>query len=364
MTAFSDEPVQNPFILNRNEERILQAVHDLECLTLDDIMHLLQFSKGARTYVGSIMRKLSGGRDYDDQQFLYRFPVPSATKGPKERVYCLGAKAREVLAIEDVYRPSAKFRYLTYSPILHDLVLSRFLAVATTYFQAQRDYRLLETRTCYQLASNPPSISINQNGQKTTITVVPDAWLFIERVKDRSEYPLWIEIDRGTENRQKFQRLVRNRLTLAKSPQYEKMFNTTAVLFCYVTAGTPEKTDFRLDNMLRWTEDELPHKDVLVKEEELTPEDKVQLKEREQYASLFRFATIEYETMYDPPDTLFTKPVWFKPDEPDPVLLFDPVTPPNQQETGYGQGETDPNRCREHKTTATVVDSEAIGHNS
>ena len=104
------------------------------------------------------MRKLSGGRDYDDQQFLYRQPLPIAAKGTKERVYCLGAKAREVLAIEDAYRPS-KFRYLAYSPILHDLMLSRFLVVATTYFAAHTDYKLLETRTCYQLARNPPRIS-------------------------------------------------------------------------------------------------------------------------------------------------------------------------------------------------------------
>ena len=72
MTPLSDEPAQKPFILNSKEERILQAVHDLECLTLDDIIHLL-FAKGSRNYGGAIMRKLSGGRDYDDQQFLYRF---------------------------------------------------------------------------------------------------------------------------------------------------------------------------------------------------------------------------------------------------------------------------------------------------
>ena len=321
MTPLSDEPVQKPIILNSNEERILQAVHDLECLTLDDIMHLLQFSKGARTYVGSIMRKLSDGRDYDDQQFLYRFPVPSSTKGAKERVYCLGAKARAVLAIEDAYRPS-KFRYLTYSPILHDLVLSRFLTLAFTYFTSQRDYRLLETRTCYQIVRNPPCIPLNTNGQKSTIAVIPDAWLSIERVKDRSTYPLWIEIDRGTENRQKFQQLTRNRLALVKSPQYEKIFNTKAVLFCYVTAGTPEKTDFRLDNMLRWTEEVLPHKDLLTKKEELTPADKLHLKEREQWASLFRFATVEYMTMYEQTHTLFEERVWYKPDDFEPVALF------------------------------------------
>ena len=72
MTPLSDEPAQKPFILNSKEERILQAVHDVEIVTLDDIIYLLQFSKKSRNHVGAIMRKLSGGRDYDDQQLLYR----------------------------------------------------------------------------------------------------------------------------------------------------------------------------------------------------------------------------------------------------------------------------------------------------
>jgi hypothetical protein len=362
MTPLSDEPVQKPIILNSNEERILQAVHDMECLTLDDIIYLL-FPNGSRSHVGAIMRKLSDGRDYDDQQFLYRFPVPTAKKGTKERVYCLGARARKVLTIEDAYRPT-KFRYLSYSPILHDLMLSRFLIVASTYFTSQTDYKLLETRTCYQLARNPPRIPLNTNGQKSTIAVIPDAFLDIEQVKDGIAYPLWLEIDRGTENRQKFQQLVRNRLAVVKSPQYEKMFNTKAVLFCYVTTGTPKQADLRLQNMVRWTEDVLPHKDVLTKEDELTEADELHLEEREQWASLFRFSTAEYETMYDQPHRLFTEPVWHKPDEPEQIRLFDPVNRPNQQETDHGQGETGTNRCRENKTTTAFVDSEAIGHDS
>jgi hypothetical protein len=358
MTPISDEAVQKPFLLNSKEERILQAVYDVECVTEQEIRHLL-FSEGSRTHVGAIMRKLSGGRDYDDQQFLYRFPFPTAAKGPKTRVYCLGAKARELLAIEDAFHPS-KFRFLLYSPILHDLTLSRFLVVATKYFQAHSDYTLLETRTCYQLTRNPPCITVTRNGKTSTIVAIPDAWQHIERVRDGKVYPLWIEIDRGTENHQKFKRLVRNRLAVVKSPQYEKMFTTKAVLFCYVTTGTPKQADIRLQNMVRWTEDVLPHKDLVTKEEELTEEDKKRLAERDKWASLFRFATVEYTKMYDQPHRLFTEPVWYKPDEPDPVPLFDPLTHPNPQETGHGQGETSTIHCRENTTTDTNGSVEAV----
>jgi hypothetical protein len=318
MTLLSDKPVQKPFILNRKEEHILQAVHLLECVTVQEITRLL-FSTGSRNHVGAILRKLSGGRDYDDQQFLYRFPFPTAVRGTKERVYCLGAKAREVLDIEDTPR-SSKLRYLSYSPILHDLMLSRFLTAATTYFAAHPDYDLLETRTCYQLARNPPLIPVNTHGKKATIAVIPDAWLHIEQVEDGTAYPLWLEIDRGTENHQKFQRLVCHRLAFIKSRQYEKTFHTKAVILCYVTTGG----DIRLDNMLRWTEDVLPHQDVLTKKEnELTQADMVRREERKQWASLFRFATVEYENMYDQAHALFTEPVWHKPDDSEPVPLFD-----------------------------------------
>jgi hypothetical protein len=251
-----------------------------------------------------------------------------------------------------------------YSPILHDLTLSRFLAVATKYFQAHSDYTLLETRTCYQLTPNPPCITVTRNGKTSTIVAIPDAWLHIERVEDGKGYPLWCEIDRGTENHQKFKRLVRNRLAVAKSPQYEKMFNTKAVLFCYVTTGTLEQAELRLHNMLRWTEEVLPHRDLLTKEEKLTEEEKKRLAERGKLASLFRFATVEYEKMYDQPHRLFTDPVWYQPDEPDPVPLLASVTQPNQQETGHGQGEIDANGCQEHNTTSAVEGAEASRHDN
>jgi hypothetical protein len=304
MTPLSDEHVRKPLILNSKEERILQTVHDLECVTAQEITHLL-FATGSRSYVRAILAKLCGGRDYDEQAFLFRFPLPRATKGTKERVYCLGAKAREVLAVEDYYRPS-KFRYLSYSPILHDLTLSRFVTAVTWYCTTHPDYDLVETRMCYQLARNPPTVPVVTKGKATQVTVIPDAWLCMERVRDGQVYPLWLEIDRGTENRQKFQQLVRHRLAFVKSPQYEKMFNTKAVLLCYVTTGaTPELGAIRLHNMLRWTEDVLLEQD------------------QQQWSSLFRFSTIAFKTLYDQAPTLLEEPVWYQPDVIEPVALFD-----------------------------------------
>jgi hypothetical protein len=244
-------------------------------------------------------------------------------------------------------------------------MLSRFLVVATTYFAAHTDYNLLEMRTCYQIARNPPRIPANQNGKTAIISVIPDAWLDIERVSDGSTYPLWLEIDRATENYQKFQQLVRNRLAFVKSSQYEQMFNTNAVLFCYVTtAATPELADIRLHNMLRWTEELLP-RDEEKKEDEEKGEDKEKegdekkkVSERQQLAALFRFTTVDYPKMYEQPHTLFTQPVWYQPCVDKQVPLFDPINPSNHQETGHGSGETGTDRCREN----IAIPAECVGH--
>ena len=68
--------------------------------------------------------------------------------------------------------------------------------------------------------------------------------------------------------------------------------------------------------------------------------------------------------MYDQPHRLFTEPVWYKPDEPDQVPLFDPVTRQNQQETAHDQVETALIHSREKKTKSAVVVAVAIGHDS
>ena len=48
MTLLSGKTVRKPYILNNKEERILKAVHDLECVTAQEITHLL-FAKGSHS---------------------------------------------------------------------------------------------------------------------------------------------------------------------------------------------------------------------------------------------------------------------------------------------------------------------------
>jgi hypothetical protein len=260
----------------------------------------------------------------------------------------LGSAAQEVLALDSDYQ-FAKLRYLAYSPLLHDLCLSRFIVATTNYLHAHPEYHVLERRLCYSIARNPPKILQNIDGKETKVAVVPDAFLRIE-LSDEDEYGLWIEIDRVTETYKKYLNLVHNRIELAKTKLLETYFNIPSVLFCYIVTdiagNTPKMLKTRLHTIRRWTEEVLPEEN------------------REAWASMFRFTTVSFNSIYDKTQSLLEEAEWYQPLVDDKVSLFDPATQPNHQETGHGQGETDPNRCREHKTTAAVVGAEASRHDN
>ena len=302
---------RTPVVINSTSERILKAVHELGVVTHREITELF-FKPGARNHAGAILKTLCGGKDFAVGHPLYRMPLPIALQGSRERVYCLGSEAREVLALEDDYQP-AKLRYLAYSPLLHDVCLSRLIVASTNYLHAHPEYHLLERRLCYSIARNPPTIPQVIDGKETKVAVIPDAFLRIELLTDGDEngdeYGLWIEIDKGTENYKKYCQLVRNRIELAKSKLIEKYFNIPSVLFCYIVtdnAGhTPEMLKTRLHTIRRWTEEVLPKE------------------YREAWASMFRFTTISFESIYAATPSLFEEAKWEQPDETEPVPLFD-----------------------------------------
>ena len=320
---------RTPVVINSTCERILKAVHEYVVLTKREITELF-YKPGSDKYSGANLRKLCGGKDFATGHLLYRMPLPVASSGSRERVYCLGSAAPEVLGLEDDY-PLAKLRYISYSPLLHDVCLSRLIVATTNYLHAHPKYHLLERRLCYSIARNPPKIPQVIDGKETKVSVIPDAFLRLEQLmdgdededEDGDEYGLWIEIDRGTENYKKYVHLVRNRIELAKSTLLEKYFNIPSVLFCYIVTdiagNTPEMLKTRLHTIRRWTEEALPKEN------------------REAWASMFRFTTVSFASIYAETPSLFEKAKWEQPDAAKAVPLFDQ---PNQQETDHGQGET------------------------
>ena len=77
------------------EEEILKIMRTYRYMTALDVAYSL-FSPKSLTHVRSILSMLSGGRDNQERNFLYRFPLPSAKPGNRERIFTLGASGREV----------------------------------------------------------------------------------------------------------------------------------------------------------------------------------------------------------------------------------------------------------------------------
>jgi hypothetical protein len=299
-----------PFVLNRRNEEILKCVYHLRYVTALDVSYLL-YSPKSLTYVRSILSNFSGGEDYKTNQYLYRFQLPSAKSGNKEKVYTLGSRGRDFLAnvlgmpVTWHFRPD-HVKHFSYAQITHNLILTRFLVAAQVWARQHPDFKVLKIRTGYELAkyAAPISITIQQTTEK--LKVIPDAWILIERLKDRkhdTSFPILLEIDRGMEYQQNFKKHVTSRIEFIRSGEYKKMFGIDAVTIAYATTSDmPEYRETRRRAMCAWTQEVL---------KELR---------KENWARIFRFHSLSLQNIYAP--AIFEEPVWYRPDSPELVPLF------------------------------------------
>jgi hypothetical protein len=307
-TIRTGEGGTKPVLLTERDEEILKAVHFYRYMTAVDVAHRLR-RPSVLTSVRSHLSRLSGGGDYITNQYLYRFPLQHSSAGNKERIYTLGSKGRDFLANElgfpiDWYFRPEKVRHLSYGHVIHHLILTRFLVAAEIWSKKQTDFVLAQTRISYELSQAPARVEVTQGGGTETIMVVPDAWLKFVRVKDGAEFPILLEIDRGSEHKQKFKQHVRARIEFIKrGGLYSKLLGTEAVIVAYATTGQKhEYRETRRKAMCAWTQEVLA---------ELYKED---------WASVFRFHSLCLDDIYNTP--LFEAPVWFRPDVPTPLPLF------------------------------------------
>jgi hypothetical protein len=89
---------------------MLKVMSTYRYMTALDVAYCL-FSPKSLTHVRSILTKLAGGDDFRERKCLYRFPMPSAKAGNRERIFTLGASGREVvqslgIPVDWYYRPS------------------------------------------------------------------------------------------------------------------------------------------------------------------------------------------------------------------------------------------------------------------
>ena len=299
-----------PFMLTPRTEELLRTIYFYRYMTALDVARLL-YSPSSLTHVRAILSRMSGGADYKTAQYLYRFPLPTAATGNRERIYTLGSKGRDFLAntlglpVNWYFRPH-KLKHLGFSQAVHNLVLTRFLVAACSWAAKEPDFRLVQTRICYELQSAVSSVTVAKAGKTETIRVVPDAWLLFERLKEGrhdTSFPVLLEIDRGMEYREKFKKHVASRIEFIKTGNYSKLFEAHAVTVAYASTGDREAyRESRRRAMCAWTQE------VLV---ELS---------KQNWCSIFRFTSLSLVDIYNP--ALFREPVWYRPDSPQPVPLF------------------------------------------
>jgi len=229
-------------------------------------------------------------------------------------VFTLGSRGRSFLEEQlglpaDWYFRPDKVKHLSFNFVAHSLFLTRVLVAARTWAKAQPDVRLAETRISYELAKVSPSVRIPVAVRKTVaVSVIPDAWLLFEKLENGAHvrfFPVLLEIDRGTEYQQRFKQHIQARIAFIRSGAYRQLFGHQAVVIAYVTTGDKDRPDYlkqRLASMRAWTNQVLADLN------------------RPNWARVFRFCALSMDEVYGAP--LFSEPVWFRPDEPDPVKLF------------------------------------------
>jgi hypothetical protein len=279
-------------MLTARDEEILKAVAYYRYITLRDIV-ALRFSPGALTHARKVLSALCGGKDLQTHHYLCRFTLPSQN-GTRERVYVLGARGRRLLQgqgiqVSNYFRPH-KLKFLSYSYVLHNLILTRTLIAAQAWAKQHPAFFLTDKRISYELSGK----------------VIPDGWLFFEEHTAQNVYelPVLFEIDRGMEDKYKLRNHVRGRINYIQSGEYKREFSTDLATIAYATTGHSEAyRNSRRQAMCAWIME-------LLREMRLTD-----------WTRVFKVASIEFNRLYD--NALFEAEVWYTPDSEQAVRLFD-----------------------------------------
>ena len=146
-------------------------------------------------------------------------------------------------------------------------------------------------------------MTINLEGQRRSLKVIPDAWLEVRRRADGKRLHFLLEIDRGMHFQKAFKEQVRSRIEYLDQGLYEETFGTKGALIAYANTGpTQAVAEGRRETLRTWT------KEVL--EEMGIPE----------WGAVFRFHALALDEMYH--GAFFEEPVWYRPDRRSPSALF------------------------------------------
>jgi hypothetical protein len=142
-------------ILTARDEQILKSVAYYRYVTARDIAYE-QFSKTSLNYTRERLTELSGNTDLETNNYLCRFDLPTIGRKKPEKVFVLGAKGRRLLQGLGIpaswyFRPH-KLKFLSYSYVLHNLILTRTLIAAAHWAKSHPTYSLTDKRISYELS--------------------------------------------------------------------------------------------------------------------------------------------------------------------------------------------------------------------
>jgi hypothetical protein len=302
-------------ILTKRAEEILQRIHQLRYVTAMDITRLF-YTPTSINHVREMLSLLSGKQDYAERHYLYRFPLPNTRIGGTEKIYTLGSKGRAYLqsqgiSVEWYFRPF-KVAGMKYQNCLHALTLTRFLVAAQVFVKNNPSWELSHMKTEYELKKDIAAertknqaatveVTATEGHEAETVTVIPDAWLVFHHRTRKNDacQPVFVEIDRGSEQQKSFKRHVRARLLFLASGGYKKLFGTNKGVLAYATTGNAT----RLSSMRTWT------KQVI---------DELNMKH---LAPRFRFCSLSPAWEQDE-QRLFLSPLWYKASDKHSVPLL------------------------------------------
>jgi len=231
-------------VLTKRHEEILHSVHQLRYVTAWDMTRLF-YTPSSINHVREILSFLSGKKDYADRQYLFRFPLPNTRVGGTDKIYTLGSRGRAYLQsvgmeVDWHFRPY-KVSSMTYFNCQHVLTLTRFLVASQVFCKKHPEWELSQMRTEYELkkeialekatqlaATVVVGSQSNGNKEDEAVTVIPDAWLDFHQTEKKKivRFPVFLEIDRASEQQKFFKKQVRARILFFSSGGYKKLFGT------------------------------------------------------------------------------------------------------------------------------------------
>lgn len=316
MTLESAPMVRISPTLTERQERVLKAVNAVPFMSVQEIRRW-PLSGASVSSARALVRDIAedvGAEDGNNNGYLYYASLP--TRGNWLRLYTIssrGAKYLRKIGVQVTWWGKGyKLRNYSISYLRHQHAVAKLLVALHCFCRENRAYEVAEALTSQDLIRQPPCATVHADGQEAKVAVLPDAWVYVERVADGQGSALWFEIDNnGNEYRTRFQQLARARLALIKNGFYADYFGTTCVLLCYLVTGATSFTQriTRLRTIRRWIQEVLAQEKL------------------EDWASVFRFAMVEdFST-----SPLFDAPIWHCADDSDDqVPLLDPVTPTTQ----------------------------------